>query len=154
MNKLYYKNKTKINKKIILFFGIIFSLLFLYSLIPQWQITALQVAYSRPHEIYVFDCDDFSKLLVERLTEQDYNAYMEISQDAKDGYCNNITNLYEKYLLKRKAYCHAWVILNINGKEIPIEATTGLVIDPIKYYNKYLMNDVNWLVEEYYLDMN
>jgi len=147
-------NKLQIEFIGIFLLSIFVTILIMISLIPSWQLTAWQVAYSRPYEIYVFDCDDFSKLLVERLTQQDYNAYMEISQDAKDGYCNIATPIYEKHLLKRKSYCHAWVILNLNGNEIPIEATTGEVIDPTYYKNKYLMEDVNWLIEEYNLDMN
>ena len=134
--KLNYEEKYSIVKfikkpsSLLMIIILLILIIISYSLltIPPWQRIAFSVASNNEYEKFVFDCDDFSKLLVTKLKEEDYNARMEISLDAKNGLCDGSKiETYEK-IVNKEIFCHAWVILTLDKKEIHIEATSGLVI--------------------------
>jgi hypothetical protein len=72
---------------------------------------ALNVSQSHEYELNVFDCTDFSKELIKRLTAWNYKA------DCIAGFNDNAD--YKP---------HTWVEVELNGEYIQIEATTGEVI--------------------------
>lgn len=126
-----YSIKKFVKKPITLFtiFMLLITIITCYNLlnVPRWQTISYDVVAQNEYKEFVFDCDDFSKLLVTKLKEEDYNARMEISNDAKNGLCDGSKiETYEK-IVNKEIYCHAWVILTIDGQEINIEATNGMV---------------------------
>jgi hypothetical protein len=135
-NKLCFRNKI-FTKKILLILLLFFSIVLFLISIPSYQWIALENAYHRPYEKYVFDCDDFSKLLVTKLNDAGYIADWVVSKDAMLGMCNtNSIEIYEA-ILDRNLFCHAWVVIKYEDFIIPIESTTGEVM-PIELHNEYL----------------
>ncbi len=98
--------------------------------IPTKQINPLEeveriaytVAHEREYQYQVYDCTSFSRTLVRRLTEKGYNA----------------TCVYGYYIENSVWHpLHDWVLLYLDNKEYPIEATGGYFIDENTYNERY-----------------
>lgn len=77
-------------------------------------------------EYKVYDCTQFSTDLIKKLKEFGWNARMET------GFWFDSGNNCSQSNYKRFKCRHDWVIL-----EVPIEATTGKIIDPEIYKEQY-----------------
>jgi hypothetical protein len=70
------------------------------------------------YELHVYDCTQFSENLVKKLKNLGFKAYCMAGRVENFEYKN-----------------HTWVIVEINGEEFPIEATSGYFIDTEEYKN-------------------
>ena len=135
---------------IILISSIIVLVLIMFSIIPRWQYISLQNAFEHEYEKNIYDCDDFSKALVEKLTTAGYEAEMIISEDAIKGRCGGYKRMFEK-IMKRDMFCHAWVVIKEENRIIPIEATNGFEI-PLNIHNTYAYGTLDgnneWLYKQ------
>ena len=92
---------------------------------------AIDVANNHTYNNYYakqYNCWDFSTDLKHELIDAGFKAY-------------NIAGLYDGSCSKNfklsNAISHAWVIVKLNGTTIPIEATTGEILNPEKYADCY-----------------
>ena len=99
---------------------------------PEYERIAREVAEKHDYNKETFNCKDFSEELVRELKAAGYHARIEISEDARIGRCL-FNPRWWKEEFGEDLFCHAWVVL-----EIPIEATTGKIIEPEKYEEEYL----------------
>jgi len=76
-------------------------------------------ANERVYELHVYDCTQFSENLVKKLKEKGFKARCEAG----------------RYLGETNYPDHTWTIVEINGQEFPIEATSGYFIDTESYKN-------------------
>lgn len=99
---------------------------------PEYQKVAWKVAAGHEYIEGEFDCGDFSEALVAELKAAGYEARTVLSTDSESDRC-----LFDPEWWKEnygeELFCHSWVVL-----EIPIEATTGEIIDPETYREVYL----------------
>jgi len=75
-------------------------------------------ANEREYELHVYDCTDFSKSLVKKLTKLGFKAKCMAGSVSHFEYKD-----------------HTWVIVEIEGKEYPIESTGGYFINSEEYKN-------------------
>lgn len=81
---------------------------------------ALEVANSKEYELHVYDCTDFSKELVKRLTKKGYKAQCTAGHTPNWDYKD-----------------HTWVSVFIGTERFEIESTGGYIIDPSTYKEDY-----------------
>ena len=83
-----------------------------------------------------YDCTQFSKRLIEKLSEVNITAY------CVAGYMWDYNSDGERWRKK----LHTWIEAEIDGKIVPIEATNGEVIKEDRYNNEYVIirKDLCW----------
>jgi len=83
--------------------------------LPSFIEISKNMAEEHEYDFNSYNCDKFSKELVRRLRDYGWNA----------KYCYGKVSWNDQYY-------HAWVKV-----EVPIEATTGKILEPSKYKNNY-----------------
>ena len=96
---------------------------------------ALNVAQSHTYVLGKFMCWDFSVALEKELLKNNYSAYI------ATGVVNCSTGYFDYDICERFGGVHHWVLLILNNKTIPIEATAGIIIPDDVYKSTYRQTD-------------
>lgn len=99
--------------------------------VPEHQRIAREVAAGHEYISGEYDCTEFSEELVKRLRAAGYEARTVVSEDVERSACIFTPEAW-KEMTGEDLFCHRWVEV-----VIPIEATTGQVIDPKTYAEVY-----------------